>query len=204
MDCIIQAMLERDEKAMTDKLAHLMCLGLGLCFLGQQARVDAALETARAMPAVISKYCELTCLTCAYAGTGNVLKIQELLHICTDHLEEKQDASHLLVAVLGIACIAMREPIGSELSLRAFENILQCVFLVNLVHCFVVLTRRVISPLLQLWRCEHQEGGASGDWTCLRIHPSGLCDRHAEQAFARQRRNGGAECDICHGIGWGW
>ena len=24
---------------------------------------------------------------CAYAGTGNVLKVQEMLHICTDHYD---------------------------------------------------------------------------------------------------------------------
>ena len=29
---------------------------------------------------------------CAYAGTGNVLKIQELLHICSEHYGEKPEA----------------------------------------------------------------------------------------------------------------
>ena len=28
---------------------------------------------------------------CAYAGTGNVLKIQELLHICSEHYGEKPE-----------------------------------------------------------------------------------------------------------------
>lgn len=28
---------------------------------------------------------------CAYAGTGNVLKIQNLLHICSEHYEEKDE-----------------------------------------------------------------------------------------------------------------
>ena len=26
---------------------------------------------------------------CAYAGTGNVLKVQQFLSICSDHLEDK-------------------------------------------------------------------------------------------------------------------
>ena len=40
---------------------------------------------------------------CAYAGTGNVLKIQNLLHICSEHYEEKDevcyDASHTLTTL---------------------------------------------------------------------------------------------------------
>lgn len=27
---------------------------------------------------------------CAYAGTGNVLKIQSLLHICSEHYDSKE------------------------------------------------------------------------------------------------------------------
>lgn len=28
---------------------------------------------------------------CAHAGTGNVLKIQEMLHYCNDHLDEDEE-----------------------------------------------------------------------------------------------------------------
>lgn len=28
---------------------------------------------------------------CAYAGTGDVLKIQQLLHICSEHYESKTE-----------------------------------------------------------------------------------------------------------------
>lgn len=27
---------------------------------------------------------------CAYAGTGNVLKVQEMLHICSEHYEKEE------------------------------------------------------------------------------------------------------------------
>ena len=30
---------------------------------------------------------------CAYAGTGNVLKIQSLLHICSEHYEPAEPSS---------------------------------------------------------------------------------------------------------------
>jgi len=47
------------------------------------------------------RYAEVTLETCAYAGTGNVLKVQSMLRRCTDHLTE--NAEHQAVAVLGIA-----------------------------------------------------------------------------------------------------
>lgn len=53
----------------------------------------------------------LTVETCAYCGTGNVLKVQKLLAECGEHLEEK-DNLHQAVAVLGIALVALREHIG--------------------------------------------------------------------------------------------
>ena len=37
---------------------------------------------------------------------GNVLKIQDMLLICAEHLEEK-DSKHQMAAVLGVALIAM-------------------------------------------------------------------------------------------------
>merc|ERR550532_3574180 len=65
---------------------------------------------------------------CAYAGTGNVLKIQQMLHICSEHYEQEKEApkekkkddkeekkeegpmdlsGQQAVAVLGLGLIAM-------------------------------------------------------------------------------------------------
>uniref|UniRef100_A0A8C5R1N0 26S proteasome non-ATPase regulatory subunit 2 n=1 Tax=Leptobrachium leishanense TaxID=445787 RepID=A0A8C5R1N0_9ANUR len=77
-----------------------------------------------------------------HLGSGNVLKVQQLLHICSEHYdskekeEEKKDkkekkeaaadmGSHQGVAVLGIALIAMGEEIGSEMALRTFGHLLR-------------------------------------------------------------------------------
>ena len=39
-----------------------------------------------------------TCLgVCAYAGTGNVLKIQNLLHICSEHYTSDKDKKVILI-----------------------------------------------------------------------------------------------------------
>ena len=42
----------------------------------------------------IAQYAAVTVETCAYAGTGNVLKVQEMLHACTDRIEDAEKSSH--------------------------------------------------------------------------------------------------------------
>lgn len=69
-----------------------------------------------------SKYAEIALETCAYAGSGNVLKVQNMLRRCTEHLTE--DAEHQAVSVLGIALITAGEEIGIEMCLRTFEHLL--------------------------------------------------------------------------------
>ena len=58
------------------------------------------------------------------SGTGNVIKIQELLQVCKEHIDpEKEDDMHQALAVLGIALIAMGEEIGSEMAIRSFNHL---------------------------------------------------------------------------------
>lgn len=82
---------------------------------------------------------------CSFAGTGNVLKVQELLHYCDEHIdktpkEKKEDKddkdaapeepvkddTFQAFAVIGIALVAMGEEIGSEMSLRQFNHLVCC------------------------------------------------------------------------------
>ena len=75
---------------------------------------------------------------CSAAGTGDVLKVQKLLHHCEDHYEKKEsekegdeekkdekevDDTFQGFAVLGIALISMGEDIGAEMSLRQFNHL---------------------------------------------------------------------------------
>lgn len=72
----------------------------------------------------LGKQAEVLVEALAYAGTGNVLKIQNMLHLCNDHLDKsKEDDTFQAFAVLGIALIAMGEDIGSEMSLRSFNHL---------------------------------------------------------------------------------
>jgi 26S proteasome regulatory subunit N1 len=113
-------------KDLKDTLARFLTLGLGLLFLGKQEASDAILETTKVLDKVIAKQCEVTVLTCAYAGSGNVLKVQQLLKICGEKIDkEKESNAHQAIATLGIALIAMGEELGAEMAIRSFDHLLQ-------------------------------------------------------------------------------
>lgn len=146
---LTQIIQERTESDFRDTFTKFLFLGLGLVYLGRQEASEACI----AALAVIDEPHKSTVTTmveiCAYAGTGNVLKIQHLLHICSEHYEpytpdtsdkSKKDAQSeqqqkeerekdlsqcQAVAVLGIALIALGEDIGAEMAFRSFGNLLR-------------------------------------------------------------------------------
>jgi 26S proteasome regulatory subunit N1 len=119
---IVQRLMEATEEEMNHSHAKFLCLGLGLLFLGQMEKADAMLEALRTIEHKLSKFAVIVLETCAYAGSGNVLKIQELLHVCSEHLTE--DADHQMAAVIGIGLLTIGEEIGSEMALRSFDHLL--------------------------------------------------------------------------------
>ena len=72
-----------------------------------------------------ANFCELVVETCAYAGSGNVLKVQKMLHLCAEHKEDEKESIHQIAAVLGVALIAFGEEIGQEMCLRTMNHLLQ-------------------------------------------------------------------------------
>ena len=97
---------------------------LGVLSTGKQGDADVTLQILSTLTHEPTRqYGINTVETCAYAGTGNVLKIQKLLHACGAHLETDNEFQG--VAVIGIALIAMAEEIGAEMSLRTFDHLLQ-------------------------------------------------------------------------------
>ncbi|CAG8471978.1 12679_t:CDS:10 [Acaulospora colombiana] len=121
---ILQTMMERTEGQLKETWGRFMGLGLALLYLGKQENAEATLETLKAIDHPISKQVGVLVEICSYAGTGNVLKIQNMLHICNDHLDkEKEDDLHQAFAVLGVALIATGEDIGAEMSLRTFNHL---------------------------------------------------------------------------------
>lgn len=51
------------------------------------------LQVAKTLNERISKYAQVTLESCAYAGTGNVLKVQQLLAQAGEHIEIKEEES---------------------------------------------------------------------------------------------------------------
>ncbi|KOS17843.1 26S proteasome regulatory subunit rpn-1 [Escovopsis weberi] len=128
-EAIVTTLMDEDRKSqLTDKWTRFLALGLGLLYFGRQEEVDVILETLKAVDHPMSKPTAVLAEICAWAGTGAVLKIQELLHICNEHQEESDDkkGDELLqaYAVLGIALVAMGEEVGQEMILRQFGHLM--------------------------------------------------------------------------------
>ena len=88
-ESIVQTFFDEDRTSqLKDKWTRFMALGLALLFFGRQDEVDIITETLEAVDHPMSKPSSVLCQVCAWAGTGAVLKLQELLHICNEHVEE--------------------------------------------------------------------------------------------------------------------
>ena len=119
---------EERQKQLKDKWSRFMSLGLALLFFGRQEEVEVISEALKAIDHPISKPAAVLAEICAWAGTGTVLKLQELLHVCNDHIEEgdekKGDELLQTYAVLGLSLISMGEDVGQEMVLRQFGHLM--------------------------------------------------------------------------------
>ncbi|KIW33309.1 uncharacterized protein PV07_00167 [Cladophialophora immunda] len=128
-EAIATQMMDDDrQKQLKDKWARFMALGLALLYFGRQEEVDVILDILKAVDHPMAMPTATLASVCAWAGTGAVLKLQELLHICNDHIEEKEDTTGLQLvqsyAVLGLSLIAMGEDVGQEMVLRQFGHLM--------------------------------------------------------------------------------
>lgn len=97
---IMHCLMEKSETELKDTYARFLPLGLALCFLGKQEAAETIIAALEVIPEPFRSMSTTLVEVCAYAGTGNVLKIQHLLHICSEHYEptnekdEKSDRNH--------------------------------------------------------------------------------------------------------------
>lgn len=162
---LLQVIMERSESELKDTYARFLPLGLGLVYLARQEAAEAIIAALEVISEPFRSMATTMVEICAYAGTGNVLKVQKLLHVCSEHYEtseksesdskdkgnkdkdkekdaqkEKEDREKDLsstqgIAVIGIALIAMGEEIGAEMAYRSFGNLLR--------YCEPVIRRSV-------------------------------------------------------------
>ncbi|KAJ2896665.1 uncharacterized protein MKZ38_005317 [Zalerion maritima] len=130
---IIETLMDEDRiSQLKDKWTRFLSLGLGLLYFGKQEEVEVILETIKVIEHPMAKSISIMAEICAFAGTGAVLKIQELLHVCNEHIEDRDDkdetkkADELCqqYAVIGLALVAMGEDVGQEMVLRQFGHLM--------------------------------------------------------------------------------
>ncbi|KAI8825259.1 armadillo-type protein [Fimicolochytrium jonesii] len=118
-------MMDREGADLKDPYAIFMGLGVALMHMGKQSGAEATLAALEVMDNSLAKTIRVLVDTCAYAGTGNVLSIQRMLHYCNDHIDaDKENDRFQAFAVIGIALIAMGEDIGTEMALRSFNHLM--------------------------------------------------------------------------------
>jgi len=159
---ILQTLMEKSEKEsdLKDSFAKFLPLGIGLCYLGKQDAAEATTAALEVIPEPFRQMAVTLVEICAYAGTGNVLKIQQMLHICSEHYEQEKEtpkekkkddkkddkeekkeegpmdlSGQQAVAVLGLGLIAMGEDIGSEMLTRTLSHLMR--------YCEPVIRRAV-------------------------------------------------------------
>ena len=123
---ILQTLMEKEESELENPFMRMFALGLGLLFLGQQSAAEPSMEVCKLIPnEQTAAFCELIVETCAYAGSGNVLKVQKMLHLCAEHKDDEKESIHQVAAVIGVALIAFGEDIGVEMALRTMNHLYQ-------------------------------------------------------------------------------
>lgn len=125
VNTILTSLMSRSEIELSQPIAKFFAVGLALTYLGQQEKCEAAIETLMAIEHPISEYAQVCVQAAAYIGSGNVLKIQEFLKLATPHEKEEPKAEAQMMAVIGIAMIAISEDVGNKMASRAMNNILQ-------------------------------------------------------------------------------
>ena len=123
-----QMMDDDRQKQLKDKWARFMALGLALLYFGKQEDVDVILDILKAVEHPMAAPTATLASVCAWAGSGAVLKLQELLHICNEPVEDKdENKGEQMVqsyAVLGLSLISMGEDVGQDMILRQFGHLM--------------------------------------------------------------------------------
>jgi len=130
-EAIITLLGEKTKEELATTHGRAAALGLGLLYLGKQQEADVAMMSLVTLDESFQKTAKMVLDMCAYAGTGNVLKIQSMLHTCSEHVDtEKEgfkegDDAYQAFAALGVAVVAMGEETGVDMVMRMFNHLLR-------------------------------------------------------------------------------
>jgi len=97
-----------------------------LVLFGSQNEADLMIEATQleGFSPELKLYIKTLLTACAYAGSGNVMKVQEMQHLVAKTKEEVHPKVKS-IAVIAISIIALGEEIGMEMITRTFNHFLQ-------------------------------------------------------------------------------
>jgi 26S proteasome regulatory subunit N1 len=131
---LVCRLMEASPAELDVPLARMLGVSLGLLFLGRQETADAMLESLDTIAHEMGKFCKIILQGCAYAGTGNVLMVQKMLHYCSEHPqgeeEKKQEADAAAAATAGGPA-----PAKSEIKTTKFVYQVCCRRAVRALRC---------------------------------------------------------------------
>lgn len=131
-ELISQTLIGLTETSTKRKLNRLLMLGLGLLYFRCENKIEAISAVTMAMHPRIRDHVKLVIEICSKAGSHDVLKIQELITMCSEPPKPKEIHTELVaedivttqqIAVIGIGLIAMGDDISCAMALRSFGNI---------------------------------------------------------------------------------
>ncbi len=144
---MLQTLMELEPEQLKSPWIKFYGLGLALLFFGKQDASDAIIETLKAIQHPIANEAIVMLTMCSFAGTGDVLRLQQMLRLCAEDPKAKKDAEdkdkeekkgedkkeedkdsdkgefQQGLAVIAIAAIAMGEDVGKELCMRHFGHL---------------------------------------------------------------------------------
>ena len=130
-EALLTCLMTRGPVDVAHPMAKLVVLGLGLLFLGRGSAAEATGEVVKTLTPRLQPFASVVLDACAFAGTGDVLKVQAMLSWIgqrNDEAGEEGNAwmeDHQAAAVIGIAMVALGEDVGVEMAQRALDRILQ-------------------------------------------------------------------------------
>ena len=74
--------MERTEEQLNMHSSRYFGVGLALLYMGQQSKCEATLEAINLITHPIKKFIEIMVESIAYVGSGDVLKVQNMVHAC--------------------------------------------------------------------------------------------------------------------------
>ncbi|CAF1573539.1 unnamed protein product [Didymodactylos carnosus] len=84
-------LVKRSKQELNGKFGKFIALAIGLLFLGKSDAVEEVLKWLEVFYEPWRSFARILVECCAYSGTGNVLKIQQMLHICSEYLEQSSE-----------------------------------------------------------------------------------------------------------------